>query len=219
MAAMAAVPRRRKAIGHRRRIEDEPEDDGTEALDVADDNSMTDGSVTSDENGPANDSDTSNVDETSPISPALVRKSAANGGAAKPSKLGSSSTQAVVSDTDIMLNGLSISDHVGEVQEIEFQYANEPPPRVLATPVVVSSNAPSQPPKRETTHERQRREHDLYRQRRDEDPAFVPNRGAFFMHDHRGAGPSANGFRPFPRGGARGRGRGTLAGPFVQQYQ
>ena len=59
--------------------------------------------------------------------------------------------------------------------------------------------------------DKRRREHEEYRKKRDADPAFVPNRGGFFMHDHRSAAPGQNGFRPFGRG--RGRGRGALGGP------
>jgi hypothetical protein len=68
-----------------------------------------------------------------------------------------------------------------------------------------------QPP--EAPYERRRREHEEYKKKRDQDPAFVPNRGAFFMHDHRHAGPAANGFRPFGRG--RGRGRAGIGGPYA----
>ncbi|KAI0995615.1 hypothetical protein K3495_g12565 [Podosphaera aphanis] len=57
----------------------------------------------------------------------------------------------------------------------------------------------------ETPYERRRREHLEYKRRRDEDPSFVPNRGAFFMHDYRHSGPAANGFRPSGRGRDRGR--------------
>lgn len=56
----------------------------------------------------------------------------------------------------------------------------------------------------ETTQDKKRREHEEYRKRRQEDPSFVPNRGRFFMHDHRD-GTGSNGFRPFGPGG-RGRG-------------
>ena len=56
-----------------------------------------------------------------------------------------------------------------------------------------------------------RREHEEYKKRRDADPAFVPNRGGFFMHDHRSAAPGQNGFRPFGRGRGRGRSVGTFS--------
>jgi hypothetical protein len=63
----------------------------------------------------------------------------------------------------------------------------------------------------ETLAERRRREHEEYKKKRDSDPAFIPNRGAFFMHDHRHA-PGPNGFRPAGRG--RGRGGAPIGGPF-----
>ncbi len=90
-----------------------------------------------------------------------------------------------------MLNGLSISDRTaGAVEEVNFEDATAEPPVGAPVPVAVTSaTAPQDAQRRETVYERQRREHDLYRQKRDEDPSFVPNRGAFFMHDHRHAGP------------------------------
>lgn len=76
---MAAAPRRRKLIGQRRRVEDEGDDEGRpEALEL-DDDSLTEGSVISDDHDGADDSDTSNIDEVSPTSP-NARKSA-NGSA------------------------------------------------------------------------------------------------------------------------------------------
>lgn len=221
-----AAPRRRKIVS-RRRIDDEGEDD----YDL-DDDSMTEGSIASDDNDLADDSDTSNVDEASPTSPA-VRKTharAANGnGRAKSSKAsGSSATetgsksvksvksaQAAVSDTQARMNGLSISDQAAPTTAPDAKSedtAKSQSPSKAAPPVVVSSSSAVMD--QEAPHERRRREHDEYRRKRDEDPAFVPNRGAFFMHDHRHAGPAANGFRPFGRGG-RGRGRGGIGGPYA----
>ncbi|KAI1641429.1 CASC3/Barentsz eIF4AIII binding-domain-containing protein [Biscogniauxia mediterranea] len=209
-------------IGHRRRVEDEGEEDGGhEQLDI-DDDSLTEGSLASDDLDPADDSDTSNVDETSPTAPAVKKlsaranpngntktanpKPATNSATTKPSKLGPDA----VSDTEFMLNGLSISDQAAPVQEMNFDDVAKSPTKSLA-PIVVSSNsvAAAGP-----VGDRRRKEHEEYRRKRDEDPSFVPNRGAFFMHDHRHAGPSANGFRPFGRS-ARGRGRGGIGGPFA----
>ncbi|KAJ9156160.1 Titin [Pleurostoma richardsiae] len=219
---MAAVPRRRKVIGHRRRVEDEGEDEaGRGGLDI-DDDSLTEGTIGSDDNDPADDSDTSNVDEVSPTS--LNARKASGNGAAKASERHHTSkldvpsaepSQPSVSDTDIMLNGLSISDEAGPVQEISFDDMVDSPAKSASAPIIVSSSSAPNP--QDPPLERRRREHEEYRRKRDEDPAFVPNRGAFFMHDHRHAGPAGNGFRPFPRG--RGRGRGGFGGHFAPVNQ
>lgn len=208
---------RKKLLGRRRRVEDEGEDEAGLELD---DDSLTEGSLGSDDHDHADDSDTSNVDEHSPTAPNRSK------GVRKPAIVSKGTetvqpVQSLTTETDLMLNGLSISDKNARVEELEFddvegaQAAPETATPETVTrasaPVVVSSaslDAQGQQPV-----ERRRREHEEYRKKRDEDPAFVPNRGAFFMHDHRHHGPAANGFRPYSRGGAaRGRGRGGLGG-------
>lgn len=216
-----ATTRRRKIVSRRR-----ADDEGDEDYDI-DDDSLTDGSVASDDHDLANDSDTSNVDEASPTSPA-VRKSqarAANGHAGTKSSKGSGSSatrsgsktsqpgQTTISDAESMMNGLSVSDKTEQAQETDHGINEETQPTKSTAPLVVSSSSAAMDQSQDHTQDRRRREHDDYRKKRDEDPAFVPNRGAFFMHDHRHAGPAANGFRPFGRG-ARGRGRG-IGGPFA----
>lgn len=215
----------RRALGHRRRVEDEGEDEGgPETLDTLDDDSITEGSVISDENNHADDSDTSNVDEASPTS--IVLKKASSRGAGKAGdRRGPAAAGAVdsngpateaVAETEARLEALSISESPKPALENEAAVPSSKP----GGPVIVSSTSGQS---QEPPFERRRREHEEYRKKRDEDPAFVPNRGAFFMHDHRHAGPAANGFRPFGRGasrGGRGRGRGFV-GPFapVQTFQ
>ncbi|KAF7563186.1 hypothetical protein G7046_g898 [Stylonectria norvegica] len=173
-------------------------------------------SLVTDDNDPADDSDTSNIDEASPTSP-NARKTA-NGGPRHASHAASRKPTAEperkpVSDTDMMLHGLSITDPSPPVREIDFDdVATSPAPSPAAPIVVSSASATRQAPPDLGT--RRRQEHEDYKRRRDEDPAFVPNRGAFFMHDHRHAGPSANGFRPFGRGRGRG-GRGGFGGQFA----
>lgn len=218
---MGSPPKRtsRRTLGHRRRVEDDGDDEGgPETLDHLDDDSITEGSVISDENGHADDSDTSNVDETSPTSP-VIRKASQRGAqksgahrvapaeATEPD--GRDTQQGQVAEVEAQLNGLSVSEEPKPGKSEEAA----PAPTKPSGPVVVSSTAVQEAP-----FERRRREHEEYRKKRDEDPAFVPNRGAFFMHDHRHAGPAANGFRPFGRGalrGGRGRGRGGIGGPFA----
>lgn len=222
---MAANPKRssRRTLGHRRRVEDEGDDEGgPETLDNLDDDSMTEGSVISDEDGHADDSDTSNVDEASPTSPVVKKASGRGASKARNRRDAPAAAAAVaaavpepegpvpedeVAETENKLNGLAISDSPATVQGD----VSTPPTVRAGGPVIVSSS--------EAPFERRRREHEEYRKKRAEDPAFVPNRGAFFMHDHRHAGPAANGFRPFGRGalrGGRGRGRsGGMGGPFA----
>lgn len=224
---MAANPKRssRRALGHRRRVDDDGDDEGgPETLDALDDDSMTEGSVISDENNHADDSDTSNVDEASPISPVLKKNSGRGSAKASDRRAAAAVPGATdadghaaeaVAETESRLHELSISDSPKTAHADE---ATAPPSKPGGPVVVSSASVPSQEP----PFERRRREHEEYRKKRDEDPAFVPNRGAFFMHDHRHAGPAANGFRPFGRGAlARGRGRGRgFGGPFAPvQYE
>lgn len=117
-------------------------------------------------------------------------------------------------DTDMMLNGLKIADQNSSVEEIHYEdmKSDLEASTLVEAPSVVHSTA-QMDQEQETPIERRRREHEDYKKKRDADPAFVPNRGAFFMHDHRHAGPAANGFRPFGRG--RARGRGGIGGPYA----
>jgi hypothetical protein len=117
-------------------------------------------------------------------------------------------------DMDLMLNGLKLSDTADIVQFEDFREDIE---EQVPSPAVVKSSTAHMDRPQELPHERRRREHEEYKKKRDADPAFVPNRGAFFMHDHRHAGPAANGFRPFGRG--RGRGRTGFGGPFAPVNQ
>ena len=231
---MAAPVRRRKMIG-RRRVEDEGEDEGGhDHLDLEDD-SLTDGSVASDDNDLADDdSDTSNVDEASPTTPTVRkangRATAGNGSTRRkrhsqrhsstPTATGTATeepkpSESAMNDTEFMLNGLKITDVPEPVKALDFEAEAAALSSKTSAPIIVSSNvAPTVRPERGAPNERRQREHEEYKRKRAEDPAFVPNRGAFFMHDHRHAGPAANGFRPFGRGG-RGRSRGGIGGPFA----
>lgn len=206
--------RRKNPVASRRRVDDEGEDDaGPDAGEVED--SLSEGSVSADDDA-ADGSDASQVDDASNTSPKIA-KAVSNGHAKVSSKettytknppLDSVRVANGVSDTDIMLNGISISNHNGVAEEVHYDDLQTMANQSTSTE---SSTQMDQP--QETPLERRRREHEDYKKKRDADPAFVPNRGAFFMHDHRHAGPAANGFRPFGRG--RGRGRGVIGGPFA----
>ncbi|KAF8420827.1 CASC3/Barentsz eIF4AIII binding-domain-containing protein [Tirmania nivea] len=118
-------------------------------------------------------------------------------------------------DTDFMLNGLKIYEQVAVEEGVDFDDEEALPEKISPAasasikPVVLSrpsEKAQQEPARHETPFERRRREHEEYKKKRDADPAFVPNRGAFFMHDHRHQGGGSNGFKPFGRGGRGGRG-------------
>ncbi|KAK3365772.1 CASC3/Barentsz eIF4AIII binding-domain-containing protein [Lasiosphaeria ovina] len=222
----AAAPRRRKIIGHRRRVEDEgDEDGGPEVLDL-DDDSLTDGSIASGENDPADDSDTSNLDDASSPTLPNAQKSVVGNGSAKPGLRrqaadpsggdAPAAKQALpaLADAEVLLGRMTLSDNDDGGREMNFDDVLQETVARDNAPVIVSSDSVAKQA-RVAPQEQKRREHEEYRRKRDEDPTFVPNRGAFFLHDHRHAGPAANGFRPFPRG-SRGRGRGAFGGgPFA----
>ncbi|RDW61007.1 hypothetical protein BP6252_12390 [Coleophoma cylindrospora] len=202
---------RRDLAASRRRVEDEGDEEGGPDHGELDDDSLTEGSIMSEDEG----SETSNPDAVSPESPGHAKVNG-NGildvenGKAKSSNRRQHPTNGT-SDMDMMLNGLKLSEQQGKAEEVRFEDLQEENEVPTPSPAVVSSTAQMDQPQ-EQPHDRRRREHEEYKRKRDADPAFVPNRGAFFMHDHRHAGPAANGFRPFGRG--RGRGRG-IGGPFA----
>ena len=165
-----------------------------------------------DEDADADNSDLSDADSgVAPTEGKLKRKTngASNGKAAlavttrqpSPPIARSDAAFPALKDTEAMMNGLSIADAANDAEEVDFE-AGEP------TETAPAVGPPSGRP--ETLGDRRRREHEEYKKKRDSDPAFIPNRGAFFMHDSRSA-PGQNGFRPI---GGRGRGRGGIGGPF-----
>lgn len=196
-------PRKRKdAIASRRRTDDDGEDESVEG---GDDSSID--TLTSDAEHEADvDEDGSEADD-SPKSRRKGFKSANGNGnskaGVKQASEQDSTTQApdfsnVSADTLAMLNGLNIKDDTDGEQAIQFGQI----------PAETSTSAVHE--KSETLAEKRRREHEEYKTKRDQDPAFVPNRGGFFMHDSRSALSGLNGFRS-----GRGRGRGGRGGvPF-----
>ncbi|KAL7270918.1 hypothetical protein RUND412_006361 [Rhizina undulata] len=116
-------------------------------------------------------------------------------------------------DNDVMVNGIK---GAVDAEEVDFSEMKEEGEEQKSS--VPQDPAEPRPRVRihETPQEKRRREHEEYKKRRDTDPSFVPNRGAFFMHDHRHGGGGSNGFRPFARGGSRGGRNGTrFSGEFM----
>ncbi|KFY16552.1 hypothetical protein V492_01252 [Pseudogymnoascus sp. VKM F-4246] len=210
--------RRKKPLIGRRRVEDEEGDEAGHDLE----DSQSEGSISDDEDaGNASDASNQHPSAASPVAP----KTTANGQSKDRNSTvpNSKSTETSRSppkingstDTETMLNGLERPKDFDNIESTSYDDLSNAPKPTLSQPVIVKSTAIMDQPV-ETPVERRRREHEDYKKKRDEDPAFVPNRGAFFMHDHRHSGPAANGFRPFGRGrGGRGGGRGGFGGPFA----
>jgi hypothetical protein len=211
-------PQRRKdPVSARRRVRDDGEDEGSVVNEAIDD-SLSEGSIPSDaEDADADDSDLSDSDVKGATA-SVVRPVRSNGSATKapvdlssdqetkaPLKRSSSEplTFETTKETEAMLNGLKISQDDSKGDAIEFESSEN----------VVSDDAQKETPRArpETLIDRRRREHEEYKKKRDSDPAFIPTRGAFFMHDSRHGGPGGM-FRGAGRG--RGRGRGGPSAPF-----
>jgi len=194
--------RQKNGIPSRRRREDDGEEEES-FLGEVDDDSVSEGSVISpgDEDADGEGSDASGEDDESRPSPktkeqAVVAKSsriAQNGTASK-------SAFKPSTEAEVMLNGLKISATNDQPDEIHFEdmAAADGP---LAESIVEGQNGAS---KQDTAADKSRLEHQEYLRQRDTNPAFVPNRGGFFLHDDRSAPAHPNNFRAFGRGRGRG---------------
>lgn len=203
--------RRKQAVPSRRRRDDEDDEEGSVAADI-DDDSLSEGSAISpgDDDADVEGSEASDREPEGDPEP-VMRVSQTNGhtGSSKHSTNSQieSTTKGVFKasvDTEAMMNGLKIAEDTKADEEISFDEM------VLDTNSTALRPVQEQQPvtRHETPAERSRREHQEYLKQRDANPAFVPNRGGFFLHDNRSTTTGMNGVRPFPRG----RGRGTFNG-------
>lgn len=207
------APRRKNLINSRRRIDDEGEEEDDSVVVGMEDDSMSEGSVMSD----ADDDADAEGSEASDRELAVTKPKVVTNGHGQVTQDSTQPTTetpkkasfpTIMNDTEAMMNGLKISGDVDEGDEIDFDDMDK---QTGERPQVTPAQNQIQIASSDTLGEKRRREHEEYRKKRDADPAFVPNRGGFFMHDHRFAGPGQNGFRPLGRG--RGRGRGGVGGP------
>ena len=215
---MAAVASRRKnIIKSRRRVEDDGGEEEGSVATVLEDDSLSEGSAISDadddadaEGSEATDVDTGERQDGKTRVAVNGHKEVANSRTGQVIKTTKKPSFVVAPDTEAMMNGLKITDNADEGEGVSFDdmmdQPNQPLSQNLGPPSEAMSTAIDSP------GERRRREHDEYKKKRDADPAFVPNRGGFFMHDHRSNAPGQNGFRPMIKG--RGRGRGGSEGSF-----
>jgi CASC3/Barentsz eIF4AIII binding len=210
--ATKTVHRRKNLLASRRRVDDEGEEEGGPDAGLEDD-SLSEGSAFGLSDDDDDDGDGSDGDEGDHVSHQKEKSRSINGDGKTQSASPKEESKVLRDlpngmDTELMKNGLKIE---GATSETEVDFENMGKEADAAAPATSAQTQMDMA--QESQFERRKREHDEYKKRRDQDPAFVPNRGAFFMHDHRHAGAGANGFRPFGRGG-RGRGRGGIGGPF-----
>jgi CASC3/Barentsz eIF4AIII binding len=198
-----APARRHIGASRRKRREDEGEDESSLAGEVEDD-SLSEGSADSrqdeedaDAEGSESEDDTTTTAEAEKVNGGQVngreldqpqRRSSASPG--------NPGLKATVSDTEAMLNGLKISggeeDRSGELEEEREEQPGRTP------------SAPPTEPKREPLAARKRREQEKFAREREQNPALVPTRGSFFLHDKRtneaGNGRTSNKAKSRPYG-------------------
>lgn len=213
---MGAPRRKNLLIASRRRVADEGEDEEGSIPNGLDDDSLSEGSAMSDADDDA-DAEASEASDAESMERKNTRVGPGMNGhtegptdqTSKPSLLSMKTPLALVMhDTEAMMNGLKFTEDGDGEDEVHFDEMGQQPHSELVVQATVDSQV--EPVIGDTAGEKRRREHEEYKRKRDTDPAFVPNRGGFFMHDHRSALPNHNGFRPFVKG--RGRGRGTADG-------
>lgn len=217
--------RRKDLVISRRRVDDEGEEEAGSEAAALDDDSLSEATLLSDSEDEDADAEGSDISEHEPaeVQPAPAKEAPGNGhigamnGGMKEQHVGTSAQKDKTTfqgseDTHAMLNGLQKPGEPSNADEVDFEDMKEPGGDVQAVSTNGKAETQSSARKPELPHERRRREQEEYKRKRDADPTFVPNRGGFFMHDHRHSGPASNGFRPF----GKGRGRGTMVAPFLQ---
>ena len=213
------VPHRRNLIASRRRTDDDGEEEASQITGQEDELSSlgsapSEADIDADADGEGSDGADATASQRSKgkkkngYTP-VVRsngKTPEQTPTAKPTNFASSMV-----DTEAMMNGMQISDTVKDEEVVDFDQPVKAPS--ATDDGTVDAEEPTSA-KVETLAERRKREHEEYKKKRDEDPAFVPNRGGFFMHDQRNAAGGQNGFRLAGRGRGRGRGGSGTAPVF-----
>lgn len=211
---MGAPRSRNDLIKSRRRKDDDGEEEEGSVVAGIEEDSLSEGSAISDADDDADAEGSDGDDFISPTQDSLKAEPVANGHREKVQNtippVSQTSPQfslgAGMNDMDAMLNGLKVSG----VEDEGVAFENMGESDVHLSQGIVQNQMEASVT--DSVGERRRREHEEYKKKRDADPAFVPNRGGFFMHDHRSAAPGQNGFRPFGRG--RGKGRGVASGTY-----
>ena len=224
--------KRENLLRWKRRVDEDGEDEGSVAAELPDD-SQSDDSGFSDEED-ADNSDLSDQDDNesavangqtlaqaksiSQLSGAVRTLESRTNNEKRPLVPTATAKMPVASavfpteaDTEAMMNGMGVRPAAHRDDGVNFESLGENGKDEVSTGatteragVRLSSSQTRKLGSVETPAERRRREHEEYKKKRDSDPAFIPNRGAFFMHDHRSPSGSAGSGASMR---ARGRGR------------
>lgn len=195
------APHRRSRFASRRRVEDEGEEDGSVYGEIEDDSLSEDsasshpGDEVDEGDGEASEVAEQDIPEATnghgqSRSPKETRgKQSASG--RKRSSPKKNLFESKASDTEAMMNGLTLMEEGEKMEAIDFEDMKGDADAAATSSRQGSNNKGG---KRETLAERKRREHEEYTKEREENPAFVPTRGNFFLHDKRTDTPQ-NGHR------------------------
>ena len=204
MSSKVPSERMKKIVSSRRRRDDDGEDE-VSAMGDAEDDSLSDNSAISNGDDDA-DADVEASDEES-LSPDVSQSKSTIVSTIPPSRpentkiAATNGTSKSSADPQVLLKGPKTDNATNEAEELQFDE--------LGDEVVAAAQGQSQGNTRqESFAERNKREHQEYLKQRDADPAFVPNRGGFFLHDNRTLPLGPSNVR-YP---TRGRGRGPLNG-------
>ena len=198
-----APSRRHIGASRRQRRDDEGEDESSHIGEVEDD-SLSEASVDSHQEDDDADGDVSETDDEPQATVVAddLKNGKANGGEPNQGRKQASvpmrkpELKTTVSDTEAMLNDMKVSD---DSDAVHFdQMAEQRDLQTGRTP-----SAPPSEPKRETLAAKKRREHEKYAKEREQNPAFVPTRGSFFLHDKRTSEAGSNNHRPSTKGKSR----------------
>ena len=204
-------PIRRPAVPRRRRADDGEEEDSV--VGEVEDDSLSEGSALSagEEDGDGEVSDASLEDEKEHTShtrsaKAQTKQAPAQSTSTSQDVQKSTPTFQVSAKSDAMLNGLSAPTAVDGLEELNFEdpVPDEAPSQVDTAKATEPETSVPKAPRNETYAQKARREHQDYIRERSTNPAFVPNRGGFFLHDDRSSMPPAFSAQSFPRGRGRG---------------
>lgn len=199
------APRRKNLIASRRRRQDDGEEEGSFVGDL-DDDSLSEGSAATNGEGDEaaesefseDERELSSPTKTTTSVPARQRQKTRDGASSPDPQPKHTDPSTVDPDAQATLQDPNTdvsSQNSAKIQLNGLAKSTE-------EPLVPGEATVSLPPRHETFAQRSRREHQEYIQQRNANPAFVPTRGGFFLHDDRSG--ASNGHN---RGAPRGRGR------------